>query len=85
MNVVRFPKQFRHPLPADAPTSQRVSSVYVFPDQGKWAVLESDDGGGSLFTFRTRDEALAAGIDWLRHRQGALVVQNSSIYEEERA
>jgi hypothetical protein len=81
--VVSFPRKFRHPLPADAPTRGREIDVYIYPEEGLWQVLECDDGGGSMATFSSRSAALAAGIEWLRFRCGTLRVQNSSIYDED--
>jgi hypothetical protein len=83
MTVVAFPRRYRHQLPADAIPSGKDRHAYVFPHEGKWAVLECDEGGGSFFTSLTKAQAVQTGIELVMDYTGTLEVRNTSLYDDE--
>ena len=81
--IVHFPKPFRHPLPADAIPSGKKRHAVVFPFEGAWAILETDETGGSFFTGLTKARALASGIEVVEIYRGTLSVVNRNIDDDE--
>lgn len=75
-NVVRFPKRYRHPLPADAIPSGKDRYGWVFPYEGKWAFLESDDGGSSFITGVTKQQAMDMAVELVMDYRGTLRIDN---------
>jgi hypothetical protein len=76
MTVVNFPRQYRPPLPADAIPSGRDRHAVVCPFEGAWALIETDDGGGSIATGLTKDQAVHGGIELVMRYRGTLQVLN---------
>lgn len=76
MTVVNFPAVFRHRLPDDAVPKGKDRHAEVFPYQGKWAVIHTDDGGGSFRTDLTKRQAVADAIDLVMNYCGTLTVTN---------
>lgn len=62
--IVRLPRPFRHPLPADA-TPWENRHVLVFPHAGRWSWAEYDDNGGGNENGLTKLEALRIALNYV--------------------
>lgn len=74
--VVNFPGRFKPRLPDDAVPKGKDRHVEVFPFKGKWALINTDDGGGSFATGLTKQQAMADAIDLVMNYFGTLTVTN---------
>ena len=77
MSIVTFPRAYRHPLPADAIPAGRERHAIVFPMKSKWAVMEMDDGGGSLTGGLSKAQAILHAVDLAIEYCGTFEVRNS--------
>jgi hypothetical protein len=75
MNVVEFPRRYRHPLPPDAfPWKGR--HCVVHPYEGKWAYYMSDEGGGAAEHGLTRHQAISAVLEWVLEDDATLTISD---------
>lgn len=75
-NVVCFPKPFKCPLPADAIPQGKDRHAMVFPWEGKWAMIETDDGGGSYVTGLTKEQAVQGAVELVMQYRGTMCLRN---------
>lgn len=82
MSVVPFPKPFRHPPPPDAIPNGRASMVEIVPWDGGWWAIGMDNGGAMMLAQRApKEQAIEAGLRWVRLFNAELVLRNT--YEPE--
>ena len=82
MTVVQFPGKCRAPLPDDAFPRGRERHAVVFPVNGKWAIVEEDDGGASYVSGLTKHQALQAAVELAKQYGATFTVQNVPLYDE---
>lgn len=81
-DIIRLPVQFRRPLPSDAFPKGRERHVVVFPDDGAWCVMETDEDGGSLVTGLTKEQAVYDAVETVMVYRGTMEVRNTPLDDE---
>jgi hypothetical protein len=76
MTVVKFPRCYRHPLPEDAIPRGRDRHATVCPLDGKWALIEQDDGGGFIASGLTKRQAIQSALEIVMEYRGTMTVLN---------
>lgn len=77
MSVIQFPTLPRRiPLPEDAIPVGKDRHACIFPMEGKWAIAEMDEGGGSLASGLTKQQAVERGLEIVMHYRGTLSIHN---------
>ena len=74
--IVDFPKRFRHQLPSDAIPRGRERFGEVFPLDGAWVFVATDDGGGHIMAGLTKAQAMNEGLRLVLDYAGTLTVLN---------
>lgn len=77
MSVIKFPRTYRQPLPHDAVPIGKERHGVVFPVDAMWAFMETDEGGGSLVTGLTKEQAMVAGFELVMEYRGTLEIRNT--------
>lgn len=80
--VITFPRRFRHLLPLDAKPCRDRHCV-VFPHDGAWGYVMSDDWGGAAEFGLTRNEAIAAVEEWVIESYATLEIRCSDYYDDD--
>lgn len=75
-NVIRIPVRFQHRLPADAIPQGKKRHGWVFPYEGRWAFMESDEGGGSFITGLAKHEAVGMAVELAMDYCGTITLDN---------
>lgn len=79
MSVIDFPKGVhRRRLPEDAIPFGKDRHAIIFPMDGKWAIAHQDEGGGSLVSGLTKEQAMEDGINLVMEYRGTLSVRNDN-------
>lgn len=81
-DIIRLPVRFRRPLPPDAIQNGRDRHVVVFPDDGAWCVMETDEDGGSFVTGLTKEQAVYDAVETVMVYRGTMEVRNAPLDDE---
>ena len=81
-DVINFPVRFKHQLPLDAIPEGRARHVVVFPDDGAWSVMETDEGGGSLFGGMSKAQAVNIALEAVLVYRATMEVRNAPLDDE---
>lgn len=85
MSVIKFPREYRQPLPDDAVPLGKERHAVIFPIDAMWAFMETDEGGGHLVTGLTKEQAVVSGFELVMEYRGTLEIRNTPPEEPEGA
>jgi hypothetical protein len=76
-DIIKLPVNFRKPLPPDAFPSGRERHAVVYPDDGAWCVMETDEDGGSIVSGLTKAQAVQHAVEIVLIYHGTMEVTNT--------
>jgi hypothetical protein len=80
--LIKFPRRYRCPPPNDAVPQGRERHITVYPSDGKWALMQTDEGGGHISGGMTKRQAVSFGIELVLEYCATLEVRNTALDDE---